>query len=398
VYANNQQEQEQQHYNGINVQNDIYARISDLKISQVTNDSKVILEFTEPDVRGNFDPYESTLFYEIWFSTNLRDILDNVEITSNKIEQNSTLKHSGERKSVVFDLKEHSMIGRKVFIGVGIRDKSQQAHLSLSNVVGVFVKPHLSHTSGQHASSDDSDGSNISILSSDNHENFLTANVILIVGLLCLLVVFALIICLCCVIRRKYKSKKKKSDVASVTKQNISINVVSQPSMYEKMNQSYTQDLPKQAFFTNSTMYDDHDNMNNLSYNIYDQQFPRTENNQIFDDTSILNTNENVLNSYDCWTASQLLNVHEKNNFMQLDVEKESDSIYNTNYPPISLSRHELYSTSGDVMSNNIPYAAASQCGLPPPIYSSLRRDIFPSDEYSPYSDKSKKIRNVTIV
>lgn len=376
-----------------NVQNEVHARISDLKISQITNDSKVILEFIEPDVRGHFDPYDSTLFYEMWYSQNLIDIHDNLEIQGNRIETNSTLKYSGERKSFIFDLKEYSMIGRKVFIAVGIRDKSRQAHLSLSNVVGIFVKPYVTHSFGQHDSSNDSDGSYISVPSAESSEIFLKANVILIVGFLFLFLVLALLICLCCVIRRRYKSKKKKSDVvSSSSKQNISINVVSQPSMYEKMNQSYTQDLPKQAFFTNSTMmYDDHDNVNNLSYNIYDQQFPRTDNNQIFDDTSILNTNDNVLNSYDCWTASQLLNVHEKNNYGQMDVEKESDSIYNTNYPPISLSRHELYST-GDV--SNVPYA--SQCGLPPPIYSSLRN--FPSDEYSPYSDKNKKIRNVTIV
>lgn len=381
---------------------EIYARISDLKISHIANDSKLILEFTEPDVKGDFDAYYSSLSFEIFYTTNLIDIHDNPEIACNRIEQNATLKSSGERKSLVFDLKEYTMVGRKVFIAVGIRDKSKHSEslVSLSNIVGVFVKnPSTSSGSGLNDSRDKPDSSDVTYSPDTNYIFSSKVNVILIAGLVFLIVVFALAICLCCILRRKYRSKKK-ADVASSSKQNISINVVSQPSMYEKVNQSYTtSEHPKQFF--NSTMYDDeHENINNLSYNIYDQQYPRNENNgsvhhQIFDDGSVLNTNENALNQYDCWTASQLLNVHEKNSFMHSEVDKESDSIYNTKYPPISLSRHELYA-AGDVP-NGLPYIASNNVGLPPPIYSSLGRN-FPSDEYSQYVDKNRKIRNVTIV
>lgn len=391
---------------------EIYARISDLKISHIANDSKLILEFTEPDVLGPFDPYDTTLFYEIFYTINLIDIHESPEIACNKVEQNEAVKNSGERKSLVFDLKEFAMVGKRVFIAVGIRDKSKQSEslVSLSNTVGVFVKTPSSPGAGSNDSRDKPDNSDVTY-SPDTNDIFSSkANVILIAGIVFLIVVFALSICLCCILRRKYRSKKK-SEVASTSKQNISINVVSQPSMYEKVNQSYTTTEHPKQFFNSTMVYDDHENMNNLGYNIYDQQYPRNENgsvhHQIFDDNSVLNTNDNALNQYDCWTASQLLNVHEKNSFMPNEVDKESDSIYNTKYPPISLSRHELYAV-GDA-SNVLPYIASNNIGLPPPIYSSLGRNFhqaadlsdlgrnFPSDEYSPYVDK-RKIRNVTIV
>lgn len=379
---------------------EITARISDLKISQIANDTKLYLEFTEPDVLGPFDPYDTTLFYEIFYTINLIDIHESAEIASNRVETNEALKNSGERKSLVFDLKEFAMVGKRVFIAVGIRDKSKHSEslMSLSNTVGVFVRNPTSSGAGSNDSRDKPDHTDVTY-SPDSNDIFSSkANVILIAGLVFLIVVFALSICLCCILRRKYRSKKKTDD-SDKAKQNISINVVSQPNMmYEKVNQSYTTtEYPKQ--FLNSTMvYDDHENMNNLGYNIYDQQYPRNENgsvhHQMFDDTSILNTNDNALNQYDCWTASQLLNVHEKNSYMQTEVDKESDSIYNTKYPPISLSRHELYAV-GDAP-NVLPYIASNNIGLPPPIYSSLGRN-FP-DEYSPYVDKNRKIRNVTIV
>ncbi|CAG9810973.1 unnamed protein product [Chironomus riparius] len=416
------------------------GRIGDLHVvPQTTNGSeKVTLEWTGPDTGSEI----SQISYEIRYTFNLKDIVDNFDVIGTVLHLGETIPHSiGQGASVTLNLaNEHGLIGVPFY--VAIRTINEEVSTGpISNVVRVFVpkrrptaSPSYTHIDNDMYESDPSmepvdDDETVGIF-----RNAKLAGIpwqILVPVIICCIIVFIIITiyCWCCVFRKRTYSDAKKP-TKSPSKPSISVITPTTPSYQPQpvqQNQyhmdpvtngnshhSYLVDVPDHHTIGLPMMDDDmmkpdfsdHDKM--LIEEMKQQQ--RFQQQALLDAygdqqqilSSTLTRNGQYLSPYESWSASTLLAEHE---VRQSPLDHEGSIMYvdanGEMVPPIPPHPYNV--------NNGGTYGYVDQIRQPPPTYTSVYRPLVRGvpGQGSMQSVVSsammsngdpKKIRNVTMV
>lgn len=406
----------------------LIGRIGDLTWRSL-NDSKVILEWSGPDVgRDNVN-----VDYEVRYATHLKNILDDFDTLANAWPFIDMIPHNdpGQVTSATINLNdEPSLIGQAFYMAIK-STISGESKGEISNYVRIFV-PKKRATQSPHMGSDtmDQDGheSDLSIEPSHNSSNGIFHNItkaagigleILIPLILCILAVIIVLLVYCWVLvcrRRRFKSSKKKS-IKSPTKQQPSISIISPqpasnytfaktPNEYvDQVNGSMFQDTVPNHHTIGLPIDDDmmkpeyldHDNLfeEMKHQRQYQQQaVPYDHGDIMISSDGTLTRDGRYLSPFESWTASQLLFAHERRqspseNDQPMYIDANGDLV-----PPIP--RHPYQS--------NYDYSPGDMSRMPPPQYSTVYRPLVRSMGQAgsmqslEAMNADKKIRNVTMV
>lgn len=407
----------------------LIGRIGDLTWRSL-NDSKVILEWSGPDVgRDNVK-----VDYEVRYATHLKNILDDFDTLANVWPVIDMIPHNdpGQVTSATINLvDEPALIGQPFFIAIKSTISGESSG-EISNFVRIFVpkkratqSPHFIDTMDQDAHETD-----LSIEPSYESSNGIFHNFTKVAGIgleilipiiLCILAVIIVLLVYCWILvcrRRRFRSSKKKS-IKSPTKQQTSISVISPqpasnyafaktPNEYvDQMNGSMFQDTVPNHHTVGLPIDDDmmkpeyldHDGLfeEMKHQRQYQQQaMPYDHGDIMISSDGTLTRDGRYLSPFESWTASQLLFAHERRqspseNDQPMYIDANGDLV-----PPIP--RHPYQS--------NYDYSPGDMSSrLPPPQYSTVYRPLVRSmgqagsmQSLSETMSAEKKIRNVTMV
>lgn len=319
------------------------GKIGDLR-SEIVDSNKARLSWTSPDM-GGFNVAR----YELKYSLNVKDIIDNFETASILWNHDIPFAFSiGDDTSFILNLTaEENLIGKPLFFA--IRSYSQLSKDAIagpvSNYVRVFIpKPKRKFipttSSVNNASNDIWPYSN----NGDDDEetapkiaktiDFGLELIIPIVAGITLILIFLCVYCYFCVIRRRSRnSSDHKKSIKKITSNILSPNhhknfssqqqqQQQQPSDYslqQEIPDPHTIGLPiydDENFSTNKRCSIDNYHEQQLIEELKQQQQQQSYNHC---QLSIISTNTNTLvtkgrnlSPYESWTASQLLHEHER--------------------------------------------------------------------------------------
>lgn len=408
------------------------GRIGDLAW-RPAEDYKVILEWSGPDVGRN----DAQLEYEIRYSTQLRDILDNYETLTNKWQNVDTIPHNtGQVTSLTMNLAdEPSLIGQTFYIAM----KSTvlgETNGPKSNIIRVFVPKKRAAQPPKFGldSNNEYDQSNHPDDESPDDEGGISHNLtnvgglgmnILIPILLSIIAVIVISICCCiCICRsRKQKSLKSKFE-KTFNKQEQSISVVlpqsntsynynkqiepmpDQPdgSMYHADPNHHTVGLPiyedsiKAEYFEHErTLFEDMHSQRRFQQQAAKHDHFEHDGGYVMHN-EVMPNDVRYLSPFESWTASHLLHEHER---------RQS--------PIPSIDPSLMYIDANGDLVPELPALPVNPYGrnydnsygeLPPPQYSTVFRPLVQSmDTRGSLQSVSgtllngeKKVRNITMV
>lgn len=404
----------------------LIGRVGDLRWSQLSEESKIILEWSGPDCGRD----GVKINYDVRYATHLRDLVDDFETLTNRWVINSAIPDTvGQVVSVTMNLSEEPiLIGQPFYIAIKSTVEGELSG-SVSNYVRVFVPKKRSPASTtfpdnfnrdrdefdtDHSSIDSSADSNESVFQSSAKIAGVTVEV-LVASILCTLAIIILIsiYCWCCVKRKRTFESASKTPTKSTPKQQA-ISIISVPQStpnqyniepmsatngsfyYPDPSDHHTIGLPIDDDMIKPEFIIDHDRIlfeemkgnrqfqqNNSVLDSYDHEY-------MLQAHETLSRDGRFLSPFESWTASQLLVEHERR---QSPIENDPSIMYiDSNgelVPPIP--PHPYQSTYATAQDNS--------GRMPPPQYSSIYRPLVQIPGGSMQSVcGDKKIRNVTMV
>lgn len=316
------------------------GRIGDLRVA-ISNNSKIFLKWTSPDIGG-----ERVTRYEVIYANHISDLIGDYPTKTNYWTSDTPQVFAiGEETSFFLNLNDTFISQHLYFALRAFSNQTKDSMTSpISNWVYVYIAPkevdtnlmpninNLNNSSGF----TDNNGFKLSTTGSNTKIKFNTTTIIVLCFLIFFIILFLIVImCLIFIKRRnnvsKNNNKKVIEDLNRPTKRvdNGIVNAINDNSLQKKDTPNYYQN--RIIINENSSIQENNFTISNhvsLVNKSQEQLLSIKYNNDELNYSSYF-PSQQILSPYESWTASQLLQKHEKRTPVIINCD---EIVYNQEY------------------------------------------------------------------